>query len=64
MTADITEIRRPSTKIYIYADDIVLGSTDLEDLKESINNLTAWVDKNGFTINLSKTVQMVFKKRG
>ncbi|PSN32680.1 hypothetical protein C0J52_21742 [Blattella germanica] len=40
MKAGITKICRPSIKIYIYADDMVL-----ECLDESINNLTAWVDK-------------------
>lgn len=64
MTADITQICHPSIKMYMYADDMVLGSTDRKELQESIHNLEAWAVENGFTINLSKTMQMVFRKGG
>ncbi|KAJ4432591.1 hypothetical protein ANN_21214 [Periplaneta americana] len=58
------KICRPSVKMYIYADDMVLGSTDREELQESIHNLASWANKNGFDINPSKTMQMVFRMGG
>lgn len=64
-TADIIEtIQNSTTKIYMYADDIALSSTNRIDLQESFERVATWAQKNRLTINKRKTVQMVFRKGG
>ena len=54
MTADIGDKMKGSTLI-MYADDMVLGSTNIEHLQEDINTLQQWATENYFTINRDKT---------
>jgi hypothetical protein len=66
-TSDIAKTlqQRPhQTVIYMYADDIVIGSTNKTDLQNALNDLANWADENDFEVNRRKTVQMVFRKGG
>jgi hypothetical protein len=49
-----------NTKLYIYADDMVLVSKSEQELQEAFNDLHDWSQENDFTINKKKTVSMVF----
>lgn len=66
ITADIATIVTdlPQTTLIMYADDMVLGSPDKEQLQTALRRLQEWADKNKFEINETKTVQMVFRKGG
>ena len=50
--------------IFMYADDMVLGSSSKEDLQVAFTRLEHWAKDNDFTINRDKTVQMIFRKGG
>ena len=64
MTADVTEICTPSTVLYMYADDMVVGSSNKEELQETINKLASWTEKNDLKIDTAKMLQMTFRKGG
>lgn len=51
-------------KVYMYADDTVLASTDFQKLQEAFIKLIIWAKENDFEINMLKTVQMTFRKGG
>lgn len=59
MTEDITHICHPKAVKYVYADGMILGSTDKEELQSSINN---WTKENDLDTNLLRMVLMVFRK--
>ena len=63
MTADIAHKMKASTLI-MYADDMILGSTNKEELQEDINTLHQWETENDLIINRDKTAQMIFRRRG
>lgn len=66
-TADvITAIRQKSNQVktYMYADDMVIGSTVKGELQNAFSALVEWADENGLKINKTKTIQMVFRKGG
>jgi hypothetical protein len=66
-TADvITTIRERSKEavIYMYADDMVLGSPNKEELQHAFSALVEWAGNNSLKINWAKTQQMVFRKGG
>lgn len=50
--------------IFIYADDIALGSTNLQTLQKGMNALAKWASENDLTINADKTELAVFRKGG
>jgi hypothetical protein len=52
------------TKLYIYADGMVLVSKSKQELQEAFNDLHDWSQENDFTVNKKKTVNMVFRKGG
>ena len=62
-TAEIRDRLNGATLI-MYADDMVIGSTNKEALQEALHNLEQWAKENEFKINKEKTVQMVFRKGG
>jgi len=62
MTADIG--KNMKGKLIMYADDMVLGSENKEEVQDDLNSLQRWAEKNNFTINKGKTVQMVFRRGG
>ena len=51
-------------EIYLYADDMVIGSRSLQEAQKTINQLDKWVKDNKLTINTEKTVKMTFRKGG
>ena len=64
--SDITEIIRetPSVKMYLYADDIIIGSNNKVELQTAMDRLEIFSRNNSLAINYNKTVQMVFRKGG
>jgi hypothetical protein len=52
------------TKLYIYADDMVLVPKSKQELQKAFNDLHDWCQENDFTMNKKKTVSMVFRKGG
>ncbi|PSN52807.1 hypothetical protein C0J52_12197 [Blattella germanica] len=69
MTADVVqhiqqEAGNTIVGLLMYADDMVLASTNKQNLQEAANALTDWAYKNQFDINKEKTVQMMFRKGG
>ena len=65
MTADITDITRDSsTSLIMYADDMVLGSANKEELQQTLYKLEKWATANSLKINHQKTKQMTFRKGG
>lgn len=62
----VKSIREESTdvKIYIYADDMVLGSHDRSELQKATYALEKWADQNELEINMQKTEHMIFRKGG
>ena len=63
--ADITKvIHSPSVTMYLYVDDIVIGSPNRTDLQTTIDSLEEYAEENNLLINTDKTVQMIFRKGG
>ena len=56
--------KAPQIKVYIYADDIVLGSHDRRELQIATYALENWADQNELQINKEKTEHMIFRKGG
>ncbi|KAJ4450644.1 hypothetical protein ANN_02073 [Periplaneta americana] len=52
------------SKIYMYADDMVLTSRSQEELQIAFDRLTEWANENDLQLNDKKTVMMVFRKGG
>lgn len=50
--------------LYVYADDMVITSRNIDALQQGFNALTTWARKNDLDINKEKTVTMVFRKGG
>lgn len=64
-TSDVyKDIEADNVKIYAYADDMVILSTDIEDLQTAFNQLKEWANKNELLLNEKKTVTMTFRKGG
>ena len=64
-TADIPNaIQTEGVRIYAYADDMVLTSTDIRYLQTAFNKLVQWAINNEMQINKEKTVTMTFRKGG
>ena len=66
-THDVVEnIKQASqaVKIYIYADDMVIGSHDRAEVQKAINAIECWAENNKLQVNTRKTVQMTFRKGG
>lgn len=66
-THDAVQAIRKQTKdlkVYMYADDMVVGSHNLQELQIGINALGRWADENELQINSGKTEHMVFRKGG
>lgn len=53
-----------TVRIYIYADDMVIGTHSRTELQRAIDALKLWAKENKLKINTSKTVQMIFRKGG
>lgn len=51
-------------KVYIYADDMVIGSNSTHTLQRATNQLEKWAWENKMEINMEKTVQMTFRNGG
>ena len=64
-TADVTKIiENSSVVLYAYADDMILGSKNREELQETMSKLQEWTETNKLHLNTDKTVSMVFRKGG
>lgn len=63
-TADAVKEISEDTKLYAYADDMVIISTSQENLQTSFQRLVEWTENNELTINERKTVAMTFRKGG
>ncbi|KAJ4451621.1 hypothetical protein ANN_03090 [Periplaneta americana] len=64
-TSDVyKDIEADNVKIYAYADDMVILSTDIDDLQTAFNHLKEWANKNELLLNEKKTVTMTFRKGG
>lgn len=65
-TADVMQVinNECATKMYIYADDMVMLSENAQELQRSFNKLATWATKNGLEINEKKTAHMVFRNGG
>lgn len=66
-THDVVQAIREEAKelkVYIYADDMVVGSHNIEELQKGINALDKWAENNELQINAEKTEHMVFRKGG
>lgn len=50
--------------MYMYADDIAIGSTSKETLQDTLNKVYEWANQNKLDINKQKTVHMVFRQGG
>lgn len=50
--------------VIMFADDLVVYSTDRVALQESLNKLHEWCSQNSLVINLSKTRSMKFRNGG
>jgi hypothetical protein len=62
----VKAVRKASgnTKIYMYADYMVLAAEDNTEVQTALKAIEKLADENKFTINGSKTVQMTFRKGG
>ena len=65
-TANVTSVLEGmlNTLLIMYADDMVLGSTDKEQLQAAIQKLERWAGENSFHINKEKTFQITFRRGG
>lgn len=50
--------------LIMYADDMMIGSSNKEEVQTAIKGLEKWTEENYLHINKEKTVQMVFRKGG
>ncbi|KAJ4430495.1 hypothetical protein ANN_22711 [Periplaneta americana] len=64
--SDITKIiqNAPSVRMYLYGNDIVIGSSNRRELQEIMDRLENFAMDNRLKLNCGKTVQMVFRKGG
>ncbi|KAJ4437364.1 hypothetical protein ANN_17506 [Periplaneta americana] len=53
---------KPQKKSNQYADDMVLGSSNVTDLQTAVNRLHDWAEENELKINKSKTIMMIFRR--
>ena len=66
-THDVVQVISQDTehlKIYIYADDMVIGSRSLHEVQKAINQLSRWARDNKLEISTEKTVKMTFRNGG
>jgi hypothetical protein len=49
-------------KICAYVDNTVIGSTSIQDLHHSFNDLIQWAEENSLQMNTEKTEMVVFRK--
>lgn len=66
-TADIVKAvlgENSPVALYMYADDMVMGAKQIEDLQRAFDKLIGWTKDNLFNINMNKTVQMTFRNGG
>ena len=59
---DIT--RNSSAMLIMYADDVIIGSKDKDEVQHVLNKFEKWVGENSLQINHQKKKQMVFRKGG
>ncbi|KAJ4449792.1 hypothetical protein ANN_01196 [Periplaneta americana] len=65
MTTDITKITEDTTaSMIMYADDMAIGSSNIEELQQVLNKLVRWAEENSLQINHQKTKQMNFRNGG
>ena len=62
--AAIQDEAKENNDIYIYADDIALGSNSLQTLQKAMDALAKWATKNDLTINANKTELAIFRRGG
>lgn len=64
-TSDINRITyQLEVSLLMYADDMILGSSNKSDLQTAVNRLQEWAKENKFSVNKNKTVMMVFRRGG
>jgi hypothetical protein len=52
------------TRVIMYADDLAISASNRTTLQNAINTLNEWCQRNGMTINSTKTKVMKFSKGG
>lgn len=60
----IVDEARTEVSTYAYADDLVVGTTHLENLQEILDLITKWCEEHHFQINTDKTEMMIFRRGG
>ena len=64
-TSDFSKyVTADKVKAYVYADDMVLISSDITKLQEAFDQLDNWATINELQLNDKKTVTMTFRKGG
>ncbi|KAJ4432101.1 hypothetical protein ANN_20715 [Periplaneta americana] len=49
---------------YIYANDMAIAATDLDNIQSALDTLSKWAERNDIKINEEKTELVVFRKGG
>ncbi|KAJ4443072.1 hypothetical protein ANN_04722 [Periplaneta americana] len=62
--ANKPKVTTEDTKLYLYADDIVMLSNNKVLLQKALNKLEEWSQTNNLNINQNKTKTMKFRKGG
>lgn len=64
LTHDVIQEVAVNLPMFLYADDMVMMSSNREALQEGLNRLHVWSRRNGLDINTGKTKVMKFRKGG
>ncbi|KAJ4448600.1 hypothetical protein ANN_10619 [Periplaneta americana] len=63
LTHDVTK-GMEGVSTYIYADDMAIAATDLDNIQSALDTLSKWTEQNDIKINEEKTELVVFRKGG
>lgn len=63
LTHDVTK-GMEGVSTYIYADDMAIAATDLDNIQSALDTLSKWAERNDIKINEEKTELVVFRKGG
>ncbi|KAJ4442301.1 hypothetical protein ANN_12169 [Periplaneta americana] len=61
LTHDVTK-GMEGVSTYIYADDVAIAATDLDNIQSALDTLSKWTERNDIKINEEKTELVVFRK--
>ncbi|XP_018497542.1 uncharacterized protein LOC108865217 [Galendromus occidentalis] len=60
----LTRLERRQVLAKMYADDLVIASSNAEELQRALSSLSIWCEENEMIINTGKTKAMKFRKAG